>query len=178
MPVLSKLVVPATGAGILVALALTFASVETGSPPERREVAARAGAPAEDPNQGAHSEPAEPSVSIRDEGRAAAGSPLRTAVAVTSLPGEDELTSRWAALSPEERARELRGQYREALGAMRRGADFQSNRAIAEAAVSALRAELYGTPAGREDHERLEQGLQALVERERGREDLGSGGAP
>lgn len=76
---------------------------------------------------------------------------------------------RWNELSPEARARELRQQYGVAVAAMQSGTDFHANRAKADAAVSALRAEMYGTPSGRKEHERLEQRLEALVERERDR---------
>ncbi|MCX4241804.1 hypothetical protein [Paraliomyxa miuraensis] len=88
---------------------------------------------------------------------------------MTSHPGEDELTLRWSELPAEARVRELRQQYRTAIAAMQRGADFEAHRARADAAVSALRAELYGTTSGRQEHERLEQRLQALVDRERAR---------
>lgn len=73
---------------------------------------------------------------------------------------------RWSELSSDARARELRKQYRAAVDAMQRGEDFDGNRARADAAVSALRAELYGTPSGREEHQKLEGRLQALVELE------------
>jgi len=93
--------------------------------------------------------------------------PRRVVAAVRSLPGEDELTLRWSEISADDRARELREQYVAALDEMERGANFETNRARADAAVTGLRAELYGSMSGREEHQRLERRLQLLVERER-----------
>jgi hypothetical protein len=111
-----------------------------------------------------------------EDARDGDGIPQRVAVAVRSHAGEDELTMRWADLSAEARVRELRQQYRAAMDGMGRGEGWNAHRAHADAALSALRAELYATPSGRKEHERLEKRYQAAVDRERARSASEGGG--
>ena len=62
----------------------------------------------------------------------------------------------------------LTKRFNAALQAIQRGGDLDRNRAEADAALAALRAEMYADPAGRDEHRRLEQQLEATEEKTRG----------
>lgn len=93
------------------------------------------------------------------------------AVAVNDHPGEDELTLRWDELPRSGRVMALTQRFKTALRAIQQGGDLDDldrNRAEADAALAALRAEMYADPAGRDEHRRLEQQLEAMEEKTRG----------
>ena len=119
------------------------------------------------------SSPAEGSTND-DPHRAARPASDDFAVAVAAVDGEDEISRRWDELQPSARVAELRAQFETAKIMLRRGEDLLAQRARADAALSALRAELYATPHGRREHQRLEAELDALLRRER----VASGGEP
>ena len=83
----------------------------------------------------------------------------KVAVAVEAHAGESSLSERWDEIAPAERVAALRGQLRVAMTRLHDGHDLERTRAQADAALSALRAELYPTEAGRREHERLERAL-------------------
>lgn len=85
-------------------------------------------------------------------------------VAIAAVPGEDPLSLRWDDLTGPERVGELLEAYRLALAQMRKGEDWSSAHSRADAALSALRGELYATRRGRTQHQRLERQLEELVE--------------
>ena len=88
-------------------------------------------------------------------------------VMVDHVSGEQPLSQRWDSLSPQQRIDELETQLHGALLAIDRNQDVVIQRARADAALSALRGELYSTEAGRARYQMLEQDLDAANERHR-----------
>jgi hypothetical protein len=105
------------------------------------------------------SEPEPPPSERAEEGR--------VAVAAATHPDEDELSRRWDSLSKAERVQVLRKEFNGAVNAIRRGADFERNRAVADSALSSLRGEIYGAQVGGRSYQQLEQELDTLVQRHR-----------
>jgi hypothetical protein len=106
------------------------------------------------------------SVALKDERGSAAGAASRVAMTLATVPGEDELSARWDGLAPNERTRELRTRIEIAIAAMRKGENRQVHAAVADTALTALRAELYSTAEGREQHQRLEEQVDVFRRRE------------
>ncbi|MBX7079430.1 MAG: hypothetical protein K1X88_09610 [Nannocystaceae bacterium] len=94
-------------------------------------------------------------------------------VRATHEDGESSLTLRWNELAPAERLRVLQDDFEQAVGELEepRRAEREQVEAqrVAEAALSAMRAELYDSERGRALHQRKEARLERAVEtRERG----------
>jgi hypothetical protein len=78
-------------------------------------------------------------------------------------PPEDPLSARWDDLSAEERIHAARTMFREAVEDVTAGTDIERNVAIAEAALTTLRPELYASVNGQQEHQALEAELEALT---------------
>lgn len=86
----------------------------------------------------------------------------RVAIAVP-----DPETMRWNAMAPAERINELAESFRQAINDLQSGREVDRNLEIAEAALTALRSELYASPAGRKRHQDMEAELDEIVRRRR-----------
>ena len=96
----------------------------------------------------------------------------RHAIAVLDHEGEDDLSQRWDELPPAQRVAELHRQFRRGVEGMQRGdGEGSSSHSDAVAALTGLRAELYGSEEGRRQHEALERELDESLALGRDRRD-------
>lgn len=84
--------------------------------------------------------------------------------AIQAAPEPGETTPEWTALSRSDRLTRLEAQFEAAVADLESGSPEAAARA--EAALTALRPELYTTPEGREHHIALESRLEILTENE------------
>lgn len=103
----------------------------------------------------------EPTPTMSEDGHVAA--------AMGPHPLENELSRKWDEFTLGQRVATQQRQFRLAIQSMRRGEDFDANRAEADSALSGLRADMYGTDAGRRAHRRMEVELEKLVDTKRAR---------
>jgi hypothetical protein len=90
--------------------------------------------------------------------------PGRRGASASSQRDEGDLSERWDDLAPPQRVREATRAFRRAVAAVDRGSHTAKNVAIAEAALSVLRPEMYSSADGRARHQALEADLDRAVE--------------
>ena len=82
-------------------------------------------------------------------------------------PEADSLSDEWDGLPSTDRVQAQRERFATAVDSVKHGIDVPANLLAAQDALSAMRPELYGTDAGRGEHQGYEAQLDKLEERRR-----------
>lgn len=123
-------------------------------------------APAEDRGSIAAATPHPENLSTDDAD--ARATPTQPRIGRIAIAVQDPDTTRWNEMAPAERIDDLTESFRRAVDGLERDRDVDRNLEIAEAALTALRSELYSSPQGRERHQTMEAELDDIVRRRSG----------